>query len=493
MGAVRLKDRPLRRVEATRTKLDMRDYQVRGALFLLRKRYAALLVDMGLGKTIMVLTAIARLLRARKINRVLLVAPLRVCYTVWRQEAALWAHTKNIKFSLVHGTHQEKVAALKKPAHIYLLNVDGLKWMDEVFGKRNPLPFDMLVVDESSMFKKVQTVRFRILRRRTPNFKRRIIMTGTPTPNGLHEIWPQMYLVDRGYHLGRRYTDFKEDYFDKGGFMGKRLVPKEGALELVVNLTSPVVLRLDSADWLKLPKLIEVPVWVDLPTSARTVYETLEQEMFYAFAESGTFVDNPHAAALRNRCAQICGGAIYAEHEETSAKVWQPIHTAKLEACQEIIEELQGEPPIIAYRFRHEAIRLKRLFPEMPLVGRGEGGRKPSENEVMGIVDSWNNSELSGLIAHPASVGHGLNLQHGGCHFIWFSMSESLEQYLQMVKRLHRSGQTKPVINYLLLVRNTVDEVIYSDIGFKFAQQTRTNNAYRDTTFARYMAEKRKD
>jgi SNF2 family DNA or RNA helicase len=487
----RIKDRPARVAEALRTKEDLRPYQVRGAKFLLQKRYAALFVDMGLGKTIMVLSAIARLLRAGKINRVLLVAPLRVVYTVWRQEAKLWAHTRNLKFSVVHGTHQEKVNALKKPAHVYLLNVDNLKWMDEVFGKRNELPFDMLVVDESSMFKKVKTVRFRILRRRAINFKRRVVMTGTPTPNGLHEIWPQMYIVDRGYHLGRRYTDFKEDYFDKGGYMGRKLLAKDDALERVVRETSPVVMRLDSADWLKLPKLIEVPIWVDLPDDARHVYETLEQEMFIAFAESGTFVDNPHAAALRNRCAQLCGGAIYAEHEESAAKVWQPVHKAKLEACEEIMEELQGEPPIIAYRFRHEAIRLKRLFPEMPLVGRGENNRKPSETEVMRIVADWNKRELPGMIAHPASVGHGLNLQHGGRHFIWFSMTESLELYLQMVKRLHRSGQTMPVINYLLLARNTVDEVIYSDINFKDAQQTRTNNAYRDSTFARYMAEKR--
>jgi SNF2 family DNA or RNA helicase len=473
-----------------RTKEDMRPYQIRGARFVLHKRYCALFIDMGLGKTVMVLSAIARLLRAHKVDRVLIVAPLRVVYTVWRQEARLWQHTRALRFSVVHGNHTQKVRALQKPAHVYLLNVDNLRWLDEVFGKRNTLPFDMLVVDESSMFKKVKTVRFGIMRRRVNNFKRRVVMTGTPTPNGLHEIWPQMYMVDRGLHLGRRYTDFKTDYFDPSGYLGKKLSPKEGALERIVQETSSVVMRLDSDDWLKLPKLIEVPVWVDLPDSARAVYEELENEMFVAFEETGTFVDNPHAAALRNRCAQICGGAIYAEHEATQAKVWQPIHDAKMDAVQELVDELQGEPPIIAYRFRHEAIRLTRKYKTFAVIGRSEK-TKPSEREIMRIIDAWNKRRLEGLIAHPASVGHGLNLQHGGRHFIWFSLTESLEQYLQMLKRLHRSGQERSVINYIILARNTVDEVIYSDVHFKAAQQGRVNNAYREQTFARYMQAKR--
>lgn len=473
-----------------RQKTDMRPYQVRGARFVLHKRYCALFIDMGLGKTVMVLTAIARLLRAKKIERVIIVAPLRVVYTVWRQEAKLWQHTRGLRFSVVHGNHTQKVRALQKPAHVYLVNVDNLRWLDDVYGKRNALPFDMLVVDESSMFKKVKTVRFGIMRRRVNDFKRRVVMTGTPTPNGLHEVWPQMYMVDRGLHLGRRYTDFKTDYFDPSGYLGKKLSPKEGSLERVVAETANVVMRLDSADWLDLPKLIEVPVWVDLPDEARAVYEELETEMFIAFEETGTFVDNPHAAALRNRCAQICGGAIYAEHEATQAKVWQNIHSAKMDAVQELIDELQGEPPIIAYRFRHEAIRLQRAHKTFKLVGRGEG-RKPSEREVMQTVVDWNKRKLDGIIAHPASVGHGLNLQHGGRHFIWFSLTESLEQYLQMLKRLHRSGQDRSVINYIILARNTVDEVIFSDVHFKEAQQGRVNNAYRETTFARYMAEKR--
>lgn len=474
-----------------RTKADLYSFQVTGARFLLLKRFCALFVDMGLGKTIMVLTAIAKLLRVGKIESVVIVAPLRVVYNVWRQEARLWQHTRGLKFSVVHGTHKQKIAALEKPAHIYLVNVDNLRWLDDVYGKRTKLPFDMLVVDESSMFKKVKTVRFGIMRRRAKDFKRRVVMTGTPTPNGLHEVWPQMYIVDRGYHLGRRFTDFKKDYFDAGGYQGHRLIPKPGALKDITDATSPVVMRLEDADWLDLPKLITVPIWVELPERAREIYTTLEEDMFIAFEETGTFVNNPHAAALRNRCAQLAGGAIYAEHEETMLKVWQPVHRAKTDAINEIIEELQGEPPIIVYRFRHEAIRIKRKYPDYALIGRDEHNRKPNEKQIQRIITDWNKGKLEGVVAHPASVGHGLNMQHGGRHFIWFGISDSLELYQQMVKRLHRNGQRRSVLNYLVLARDTVDEVIYSNILQKDRTQRAVSEVYRERTFASYMRARR--
>lgn len=474
-----------------RSKADLYSYQVAGAKFVLLKRFCALFIDMGLGKTIMVLTAIAKLLRAGKIDSVVIVAPLRVVYNVWRQEAKLWKHTRGLKFSVVHGTHRQKVAALSKPAHIYLVNVDSLRWLDDYYGKRAAMPFDMLVVDESSMFKKVKTVRFGIMRRRCKDFKRRVVMTGTPTPNGLHEVWPQMFIVDRGYHLGRRYTDFKKDYFDPGGYMGHRLVPKPGALKEITDASAPIVMRLEDVDWLDLPKLLTIPIWVDLTEHARDVYTTLEEDMFIAFEETGTFVNNPHAAALRNRCAQLAGGAIYAEHEETQQKVWQPIHRAKTDAINELISEMQGEAPIVVYRFRHEAIRIKRKYPDYALIGRDEQGRKPSEKAIQRIIAQWNKGRVPGIVAHPASVGHGLNMQHGGRHFIWFGLSDSLEAYQQMVKRLHRNGQKQTVINYLVLARNTVDEVIYSNILQKDRSQRAVSDVYRENTFRSYMQARR--
>ncbi len=471
-----------------RTKADLRPYQVRGAKFVTSRRYCALLVDMGLGKTAMVLTAIVRLILAGKIDNVLIVGPLRVVQTVWRQEARLWQHTRQLKFSLVHGTVSQRLKALNKPAHVYLTNVENLRWLDQLYGRRKAMPFDMLVVDESSMFKKVKTVRFGIMRRRVKDFKRRVIMTGTPTPNGLHEIWPQMYIVDRGYFLGNTYTEFKGRFFDAGGYRNYKITPKRGAVEEVTELISPVVMRLDSADWLELPQLITTPVFVELDEQARRVYSTLEAGLFIAFEETGTFVSNPHAAALRNRCAQIASGAVYAEHEETQAKVWQFIHDAKLDATKEIIDELQGERPIIVYRFNHDRIRLASEFKKYSTLGKGT-----KDAEFVRVAAEWNKGRIPGILAHPASVGHGLNLQHGGRHFIWFSMTESAEQYLQMVKRLHRSGQKQSVINYILLARNTIDEVIWSDILYKMNTQEVVNDSFRDKTFRDYMLTKKGD
>lgn len=466
----------------TLDKSDLRQYQVRGIRFVLLKRYCALFIDMGLGKTVILLTAIVKLLRMKRVESVLLVAPLRVVYTVWRQEAKLWSHTRGLRFSVVHGSHSKKIAALNKPAHIYLINVDGLRWLDDVYGKRRQWPFDMLVIDESSMFKKVNTVRFKLLRRRVAGFSRRVVMTGTPTPNGLYEIWPQLYLADRGYHLGRTYTDFKGEYFNKGGFKGYKLLAKDDALERVTEASAPIVMRLDSEDWLELPDLITVPVWVELPEDARAVYNELEEQMFYAWKETGTFVDNPHAASLRNRCSQLAGGAVYAEHETTSARVWQPVHTAKVDAFAEIHDELQGQSLMGIYAFKHELIRLRKAHPTFKIIGS-----ETKNDDVTKIVADWNKRKVPGLLVHPASVGHGLNLQYGGRHFCWFTLTDSLELYLQLLKRLHRSGQQESVMNYILLARDTVDEVKYTDIQDKDTRQTAVNRAYRDHTFAEYM------
>lgn len=465
-----------------RTKADLREYQKAGIRFVLEKRYCALFLDMGLGKTVIVLTALMKLLKAGRIENVLIIGPLRVVQAVWAQEAKEWAHTRGLKFSLIHGSHKQKLEALNSPAHVYLINVEGLKWLDRVYTKRKAWPFDMLVVDESSMFKKVDTVRFTMMRRRTRDFKRRVVMTGTPTPNGIHEIWPQMFLVDRGYFLGQQYTEFKSRWFDTGGYKGHKLMAKQGTLEALTERTAPVVMRLDAADWLELPDLMTIPVNVPLPLYARDTYDTLESEMFIAFEETGTFVNNPHASSLRQRCTQIASGAIYAEHGATHARVWQHIHDAKIDAAQEIVDELQGEPPVIVYRFGHDRVRLMDKFPSYRVIG---GGTKQAD--ILRTVEAWNKGKLDGLIVHPQSVGHGLNLQHGGRHFIWFSFTESAELYLQMIKRLHRSGQTKAVMNYYLMATDTIDEVVVSDTLFKVANQGRVNEAYRQSTFRTYM------
>jgi SNF2 family DNA or RNA helicase len=441
--------------------------------FLLQKRYAALFVDMGLGKTIAVLTAIVRLLKRHKINNVLIVAPIRVIYAVWRQEAKAWSHTKRLKFSLIHGTVAERLQAMREPAHIYLTNPDNLKWLKGLYGTK-PWPWDMLVVDESSMFKKANTRRFKSLKPNLKHFKRRVVMTGTPTPNSLLELWSQIYIVDHGYSLGTSFTEFKQNNFYRAGYKGYQWLPQEGAEARIVESIGPRTVRLDAADWLKLPPIIEVPVWCKLPAHARQLYRQAETRMFLDFEDSD--VEFVNAASLSNSCCQIASGAVWTKDKENpEKKVWVPVHDAKLDALRELIDELQGEPPLIAYRYQHDLERLRAAFPRFPVIGKGTTPKQTDQ-----IIRAWNARKLQGVIIHPQSGGHGLNMQGGGRHLIWFSTTWSLELYQQLVKRLHRGGITKSVIVYLLLMEDTVEETIVEALEHKDQGQQSVNNALRE-------------
>lgn len=398
-------------------------------------------------------------------------------YAVWRQEAKLWQHTRRLVFSIIHGTPNERISALNKPAHIYLINPEGLAWLRQVFG-RNDWPFDMLVVDESSMFKTPRAKRFRALRTGLRNFKRRIIMTGTPTPNGMVDLWSQMYLVDRGFSLGTRFTDYKLNHFHRTGFKGYKLEPNEGALEAITNSIAPRVVRLDADDWLKLPPVIDDPIWVDLPQDALKIYRRAERAMFLRFENEELEIKS--AASLTNVCSQIANGALWTRENEDGVeyedrkKTWVPIHDAKLYALREIVDDLQGECPLIAYRFQHDLERIRSMFPKYSVLGKGSSPKATAR-----INEMWDRGKVPGIIAHPMSAGHGLNLQKGGRHIIWFGITWSLEQYQQFIKRLHRGTITQSVINYLILARGTTDMAILEAIDHKDAGQRAVHNALR--------------
>ena len=454
-----------------RAKSDLRGYQRRAIQFGIAKRFAAFFIDMGLGKTIIALSAIQQLINQGKVQTVLIVAPLRVCQAVWRQEALEWQHTRGLVFSLVQGSPAKRLAALQTPAHIYLINPELLLWLAEYYG-RHPWPFDMLVVDESSMFKRLGR-RWKALRRGLRYFKRRLIMTGTPTPGSLLELWPQMFIVDKGYSLGASFTVYKRQYFYPGGYRGYVWTPHADSEQAIINAVGPRVVRLDADDWITLPKLIEVPIWVEMPDNVRNLYRRIEREKLLQFETMN--VEAVNAAALTNKCSQIAQGSIFGEDKD-GKRAWTPLHDVKLLALRELVDELQGEPPIILYRFTHDLHRLRAMFPTYKVI---------SDN-IEHTVKQWNNGGLDGLLGHPLSASHGLNLQHGGRHIIWFAPTWSLEQYVQAIKRVHRSGQTKPVIVYLILMRGTTDEAIVEAIAHKRDGQRSVNNALREYYNERY-------
>lgn len=455
-----------------RTREDLRGYQRRSVKFMHKRRYGALLIDMGLGKTIIALTAIVDLIRAGLIDSVLLVGPIRVIEGVWRQEAKEWAHTRKLVFSKVHGNPQERAAALKKPAHIYMINPEGLKWLRATMG-RKPWPWDMLLVDESTEFAEPNTVRFKSLRRGLRFFKRRYVMTGTPTPRSLLQIWSQMFIADLGASLGQRYGDYKKNNFHKTGYMGYKLEPNDGAEEIITEAVSQRVVRLDAADWLELPELITTPIWVDLPPQAMRLYRQMEEEMFLAFDthafDGGEEAVSETAATLSNKCRQIANGAIYTSNIETGAKSWRPLHDAKLDALREIVDETQGNNILVPYQFKHDAARIAAMFPKFKMFDK-------KKTEL--LLAQWNHQRIPGLILHPANASYGLNMQKGGHIFAWFGATFSLRHYLQMIGRLLRSGQTHAVMNYIILARGTVDEIVLDALTNHEDRQNRINAAF---------------
>lgn len=461
-----------------RTRADLRKYQRRAVHFVTKKRrYAALFIDMGLGKTIITLTAIVDLLKSGEINSVLVVAPIRVMEGVWRQEAKEWLHTRKLEFSIVYGSAAKRIKALEQPAHIHIINPEGLKWLKQYYGSRE-WPWDMLVVDESVMFSDPNTRRFKALRAGLRYFKRRLILTGKPTPRSLIQLWSQMYIVDRGYSLGQRYTEFKENYFYKSGYMGYKLLPKEHSEEQIVESMSPRVVRLAAEDWLELPKVINNYIWVELPGPAMRLYRQFEDEMFFEWLEDLEEVEASTTAVVSQKCRQIAGGAIYTSDIETGERKWRPLHDAKLEAMREVIDSLQGEPVLIPYQFKHDLARLTAMFPDAKVFDK---------KNVPKIQAAWNRRRYPQLLLHPKNAAHGLNLQKGGHNIAWFNPTFSYDQHSQLVGRLARSGQTSDhVVNHMILARNTVDEIIVDAIESNEESSDRVNNAFRRYYDRRY-------
>lgn len=434
-----------------RKRSELRKYQVEGVDFLLARMGAGLYQDMGLGKSITALTTILEL-RNFGYGPALVIGPIRVIETVWRQEAAEWEHTQHLTFSLIRGSEQKRRQALLKDADVYLINPELLGWLFRTIKK--PYPWEILFIDEASMFKKAGNVRFRKIRYKIKLFRRRYTMTGTPAPNKLLELWPHMFIVDEGQRLGRRFGDFKSRFYEQvipDDPDEQRYIPwelKEGAEKKIYSLIADVAFRTENLD---LPKANFNLVKVILPPKARRIYDEMEEEALSELGD-GKAISAANAAVAMMKCRQIANGVVYttpSEFDEDQTREIKLIHKEKLNACREIVDET-GSPVIIVYNFKHELEMLKAEFQTGYVV------LKESKNTER-TVRRWNLGKIPILFLHPKSGGHGLNLQHGGHTMIWFGLTFSYEEYVQTIARINRSGQKHPVIIHLIIALQTVD------------------------------------
>lgn len=422
-------------------------YQAYATRRILEQANVGLLLDMGLGKSVITLTAIDALIYDYlTVSRVLVIAPKKVAEATWQAEARKWDHLHRLTIATALGSAPERRMAIDAGANVTVINRENVVWLVEEYGVR--WPFDMVVVDESSSFKNPAAKRFKALRRMLPRIHSIVILTGTPAPNGLEDLWSQVYLLDRGERLGRFITHYRERYFDHNPWRHE-YVPKPGAFEAVKARIADICVSMKAEDWLTLPELVVHDVPVALEGAGLKAYRAMEKTMVAEV--NGEEISATTAAALTGKLLQLCGGAVYDEDGEA-----HHVHDAKLEALEELIEAL-NEPALLFYGYRHE----------LPGIEARLKGKRWRRLDTAADAEAWNRGELDVLLAHPASCAYGLNLQDGGRHVIWYTLTWSLELYQQANARLYRQGQTKPVIIHRLLVQGGVDEDVAKALGEK--------------------------
>ena len=433
----------------------LHNYQLRSIEHVKKTKRCALFLDMGLGKTISTLTALNELLYEELgAVKCLVIAPKRVVETVWAQEATKWQHTTRIRFSTISGTAKQREDALHAPAEVYLISRDNVVWLCKEH-PRVATSFDTLIIDELSSFKNPQAKRFKELRKLSRSFERVVGLTGTPTPNGLIDLWAQIYLIDGGERLGRTLTSYRDKYFlpdKRNGMIVYSYKLKEGAADKIHAAISDVVISMKSEDYLQLPELNYIDVPVQLPADAMQQYKEFERDQVLALDDK---VNALNAAALTNKLLQFANGSVYDEERNVVH-----LHDAKLEAIKEIVESEEGNV-LIAYAYEHDLTRLQEeLKPYKPITIK--------DHDAIG---RWDRKEVKILLAHPASAGHGLNLQQGGSLVVWFGLTWSLELYQQFNKRLHRQGQECAVRIMHLIAAGTHDERVGKVLAQKDATQ----------------------
>lgn len=432
----------------------MHNYQLYAKDFIISNPVSAVFLECGLGKTIVTLTAINELLYDYfDTEKVLIICPLRIGLNVWKQECEKWEHLKNITCSIAIGTEAERRAALSKKATMYIINRENVSWL---VNSRLPFDYDMVVIDELSSFKSHQAKRFRSLMKVRPAVKRIVGLTGTPSSNGLMDLWAEFRLLDMGKRLGRFITRYRDEFFlpDKRNaqviFSYK---PKDGAEEEIYKRISDITISMKSTDYLKMPECIMNTVKVTLSEKERKVYDTFKTELIVSL--NGKEIDAGNAAALSGKLSQMANGAVYGEDNEVFH-----IHDRKLDALEDLIEAANGKPVLVAYWYKHDLERIKKRFSIREI--------KTSKD-----ISDWNIGNIPVAVIHPASAGHGLNLQAGGSTLIWFGITWSLELYQQTNGRLWRQGQTADtVVIHHIVTAGTIDENIMKALNEKDRTQT---------------------
>lgn len=408
-----------------------------------------LFLEMGLGKTIITLSAINRLkYDLFQVHKVLVIAPKKVAESTWTTEADKWDHLGLLRVQRVLGSAKERTVALWANADVYVIGRDNVSWLVERC--RNAWPFDMVVVDELSSFKNPTAKRFRALRAVLPHIRRIVGLTGTPAPNGIEDLWAQIYLLDSGKRLGRTVTWYRQQYFTHNPYTHE-FKPLPGSREKVFDAISDLCISLSAADYLDMPDLMVDDIPVALDAAARKQYKDMARDMLLTVDEQELTAST--AAVLTGKLLQMCAGAVYDEDR----RVIQ-LHDHKLHAMVELVEGLQGQPALLFYGYQHDVPRILGVLPKGLRVRQYAG---PDD------ADAWNAGQVDILLAHPASCAYGLNLQQGGNHVIWYTPTWSLELYQQANARLHRQGQQRPVIVHRLLVQGCVDEEVVAALDGK--------------------------
>ena len=386
----------------------------------------------------------------------LVIAPKKVAEGTWTKEKDKWDHTKILRVSQVLGSQAKRIRALNTPADLYIINRENVVWLVNYY--RNSWPFDMVVVDESSSFKSHSAKRFKALAAVSPRIARMVELTGTPSPNGLDDLWAQIYLLDGGDRLGKKYTHFRERYFqpDKRGADGMvySYAAKPGTQESILKRISDICISMKAEDYLQLPDITFHEIPVELDEKSRKAYSDLERQMVLELPEDEENISVTSAAALSNKLLQLANGAVYDDDHAV-----HEVHTCKIEAFLELIESLQGKPVLVFYNFQHDRERILKAL--------SGSGLRVRELKTTRDEDDWNARKIDVLLTHPASSAYGLNLQQGGNHVVWFGLTWNYELYTQANKRLHRQGQTEKVIIHHLVCSGTRDEDVMTALQKK--------------------------